>query len=35
MARRKQGRIKVVSIVGPTAAGKSMIAMELARKFGG
>ena len=29
------GRIKVVSIVGPTAAGKSMIAMELARRLGG
>lgn len=29
------GRIRVVSIVGPTAAGKSMIAMELARRFGG
>jgi len=35
VARRKQGRIKVVSIVGPTAAGKSMIAMELARRLGG
>lgn len=29
------GRIRVVSIVGPTAAGKSMIAMELARRLGG
>lgn len=29
------GRIRVVSIVGPTAAGKSVIAMELARRFGG
>ena len=35
MARRKQGRIKVVSIVGPTAAGKSLIAMELSRRLGG
>ncbi|MFZ3071857.1 MAG: tRNA (adenosine(37)-N6)-dimethylallyltransferase MiaA [Thermodesulfobacteriota bacterium] len=29
------GRIKVISIVGPTATGKSFVAMEIARRLGG